>query len=377
VNTARDRRSGRPGKARGRQPHGTRADQVPPPARTRRLRSIFGLILVGVLALTVVGFRSTLAMAGDQLAARFRSATTPNTAQTPAPHISPPLIFGTNIALYDSRDQLLNSLASQHLLKQAEVPIIRMPFRSQSGDVDELKALRAIQYIGAIPIVIVHGPTDPNALADDSRLIEVVRNVFGNEPVYVEFGNEPDLAGVDAQGYAASWNTVIPSLKALAPTYRFIGPATSLADPGFVATFDKAADPRPDANTWHEYVCKPSSSDEYCLAHLADWTAHIQQINTAVRAAIGTTVPLMITEWNIDANVDPRLEDQSFMRAWTARALQTLADNTTNGLIAALQYCVASNWKFNLIDSTNSLTPEGQVFFQTLAGITSRAVTSQ
>ena len=289
---------------------------------------------------------------------------TPNARST---HTRPPLVLGTNLALFDSTDHILNHPASQRLLKRAQVPIIRMPFRSAQGDIWEVEALRAIQYIRAIPVVIVHGPADANALTDDRQLIALVRGVFGNSTVYVEFGNEPDLAGIDVERYVATWNGVIPALKAMAPTYRFVGPAASGPDPTYIATFDRFANPPPDALSWHEYVCQPEDSDEYCIAHVDDWTTHIHAINQGVRGATGKTVPTMITEWNLDARLDARFENPSFMLVWTRRALQTLAANQANGLIAAMQYCVASSRQFNLVDATGSLTAEGQVFFQTLS----------
>jgi hypothetical protein len=282
-------------------------------------------------------------------------------------HARPPLTFGTNLALYDSTDQVLTNPASQLLLKRARVPIIRMPFRSREGDIWELQGLRAIQYIGAIPIVIVHGPADPYALADDRRLIALVHSVFGNAPVYVEFGNEPELAGTDAGRYAASWNAVVPELKAMAPTYRFVGPAISSADPDYLATFDRLASPRPDANSWHEYVCRPYDPDEYCMTHLDDWIAHVVAINRAVRSAVGATVPAMITEWNLDASPDARFGNPSFMRAWTARAVQSLAAARARGLVAAMQYCVTNSEAYNLVDASGTLSPEGRIFFQSLA----------
>jgi hypothetical protein len=59
-----------------------------------------------------------------------------------------------------------------------------------------------------------------------------------------------------------------------------------------------------------------------------------------------------------------RSESAEFMRAWTARALQTLIDSEADGVIAALQYCVANNGMFNLIDEAGSFTPQGQTFFR-------------
>lgn len=278
----------------------------------------------------------------------------------------PPLILGTNLGLFDSSDRVVTSRRAQILLRRARVPIIRMPFRSPGGSILELQALRAIQYIGAIPLVIIHGPTDPEARADDLHLLALVRSVFGNGTVYVEFGNEPNLLGIGAQRYAAAWNQVIPALQSRSPTYRFVGPATSVPDPAYIATFDRLAHPRPYADSWHEYACLPSNTDGYCLRHLASWTADIERVNAAVGAAIGTTLPVMFTEWNLDGQPDPRQQSPGFMRDWTELALATLRGDVGLGLVAALQYCVSNNGAEELIGRGDRLTPEGQVYFQAL-----------
>jgi len=296
-------------------------------------------------------------------------AACPRTSQTRLP-----LIYGTNMSLYDTSDQMTNNIATQQLLRHERVPIIRMPSRDILSDAYVVQALQAIKSIGAIPLVIVHGANDPNALADDSHLITLVQSVFGDQIVYVEFGNEPNLAGNDVTTYTRAWNQVIPHLKSMAPTYKFVGPVTSDPNAAYIATFDALASPRPDANSWHEYACAPGDPDESCMAHLASWTTHVQGISRAVRAAIGTTLPLMITEWNLDADPDPRYANARFIQAWTTQALQTLAANEPNGLIAAMQYCATNNAMFQLIDRGNHLAPEGQAFFQELelAGKSSR-----
>lgn len=308
----------------------------------------------------------TLLIAFLIVAGACAQATTIPKSRTGATRPQSSLTLGTNLALYDTNDQVVNNPATQRLLKVAAIPIIRMPFRFFVPDEYELQALRAIQRIGAIPLVIIHGPTDPNALANDRHAIALVQRVFGASTVYVEFGNEADLAGVTVWTYINAWNAVIPELKELAPTYKFVGPANFQADPIYVATFDKHANPRPAANTWHEYACQPSDTDDYCLAHISDWSVHIRNINKAVRAAIGVTLPLMMTEWNLDAEHEARYANSSFMRAWTARALRELAANISNGLLAAMQYCVTNNGGFDLIDENNTLTPQGQVFIQAL-----------
>jgi hypothetical protein len=309
---------------------------------------------------------AAILLAGAVIAAVASGTVTRTFAELAAAPPSP-LIYGTNMALFDTHDQIVNNAATQQLLTRQHMAVVRMPFRSNLADATELQALRAIKAIGAAPLVIVHGATDGNALADDTHLIGLAQSVFGAGTVYVEFGNEEDLAGVDVTRYTSAWNAVIPHLKALAPSYKYVGPVNFQYNPTYVATFDKNAAPRPDFNSWHEYVCNTGQSDSYCQAHITNWNTHVQLTNSAVQTAIGTTLPFMITEWNLDPQQDPRYGNASFMRQWTTTALQTMAANAANGLFAAMQYCATNNAGFNLIDGSSAPTTEGQVLFQQLA----------
>lgn len=311
-------------------------------------------VIVGVAVLIVVIFVS--------IAHIPKSVPTTRHA-LPARHS---MIYGTNLGLYDANDQMLNNSTTQQLLKNARVPIIRMPFRTTLDDVYEVEALRAIQYIGAVPLVIVYGPYDANALADDMHILDLVHRVFGDETVYIEFGNESNVEHIDAHQYAASWSTVIPALKAKEPTYKYIGPALSVFDANYLSTFDSEANPRPDANTWHEYACYPTSTNQECLDNTASWSTHLEIAKEASQAHAGYVIPAMITEWNLDASRDTRFTDSAFMRTWTTRALQTLASGSDQGLVAALQYCVTNNDQYRLLDAENALTPQGDVFFHAL-----------
>jgi len=288
----------------------------------------------------------------------------------PRPPAPPsPLLFGTNMGLFTANDQIVTNPATQQLLRANGVAIMRIPSRFTLSDETELAALRAVKTIGAAPLVILHGATDANALADDLHLLGLIQSVFGAGPVYIEFGNEEDLAGVDVTRYSDAWNQVVPQLKTQAPTYKFIGPVTYTYNPAYVAAFDKHANPRPDFNSWHEYVCNPTNTDSYCMEHINNWNTHIALTNDAVKAAIGTTLPFMITEWNLDPQQDPRYSNAAFIQPWTTKAIQTLEANAANGLFAAMQYCATNNQGFNLIDGQNALTPQGEVFFRSLAAI--------
>jgi len=326
------------------------------------------LALVAQSACTIVDPANTASTPTSNACTVTASRAGATTDSAPAPNPTPPapLTYGTNLSLYDTSDDVVNEVTVQALLRIYGVPIIRIPFRSTLSDAYEIQAMRAVRAVGSVPLVIVHGPTDPNALADDAHIISLVKNVFGDGTVYVEYGNESELAGVSAQAYAASWNSVVACLKIMAPTYKFIGPANSFFNPDYVATFDRLANPRPDFNSWHEYACANFDSNDACMRYLNNWTAHIKSINKAVHAAIGETIPIMITEWNLDDRPDPRYHDAAFIQAWMTAALHVLAQNRSNGLYAAMQYCVTNNPDFGLINSAGFFTPAGQAFFQAL-----------
>src|SRR5258707_3209753 len=44
----------------------------------------------------------------------------------------PSLVFGTNLSLYDSKDQLYANLAARTTLQQNHIQIVRLPLRSDS-----------------------------------------------------------------------------------------------------------------------------------------------------------------------------------------------------------------------------------------------------
>ncbi len=315
----------------------------------------------GILTIALIGVALVAAILVNPL--RYSRA-----ASSATPHPTP-LLYGANMALFDGHDQMLQNTGSQQLLKQQGMAIIRMPFRSGMADSVEVQALQTIKNIGAAPLIIVHGAVDTNVTQDDIHEIQLAQSVFGSSVVYVEFGNEEDLAGVNVSKYTAAWNATVPKLKALAPTYKFIGPVNFQYNPSYIATFDRNASPRPDFNSWHEYVCNTSESDSYCLTHIANWSTHVTLTNQAVQAAIGTTLPIMITEWNLDPQQDPRYSNSTFMRQWTQTALNTLSANTAYGVVAAMQYCATNNQGFNLIDGNNQPTAEGQTLFTALAQV--------
>src|SRR5690242_2748810 len=153
-------------------------------------------------------------------------------------------IFGTNMGLYDGNEQMLQP-STQAVLKSWQTPVVRMPFRTSLSDNVELQALLAIKTMGATPLVIVHGAVDSSVLSDDQHLLSLTAQVFGSSLVYVEYGNEEDLAGIDDVTYTNSWNAVVPTLKAQHPTYAFMGPVNFQKNPTYIGYFVGHANPAP------------------------------------------------------------------------------------------------------------------------------------
>src|SRR5437763_3647249 len=201
-----------------------------------------------------------------------------------------PLIFGTNLSLFDSNDQVLTSADTRNALQQMHFRIIRMPVRSSLSNATEIQAAQAIKTIGAYALVVLRGAVDANVLADDTRLVNDMNNVFGNTPVFYEYGNEEDLLGVNVTRYTASWNSIVPQLKRIAHNAYFIGPVNYRYDRTYLTTFLQHASPRPDEVSWHEYSCDDSWPNDTCISRLANWTNHINDARSAMTQAIGTAL---------------------------------------------------------------------------------------
>ena len=181
------------------------------------------------------------------------STPTPTPTSTGGPD-SAHLIRSVNDSLFDTTDQLMNDPTTQAILKAHNTPIVRMPFRDGWTDTQYQQALGAIKNTAAAPLVIVHGACVSDPYTIDNHWLFLVAQVFPTGPVYVEYGNEEDLscnggAGISATTYQASWNAVIPQLKANYPSDAFIGPVTYQSDPTYIAAFVNGANPQPD------YMC--------------------------------------------------------------------------------------------------------------------------
>jgi hypothetical protein len=188
-----------------------------------------------------------------------------------------------------------------------------------------------------------------------------MNRIFGKSVVYYEYGNEEDLLGVNVTRYTASWNAIVPQLKHLAQQGQFVGPVNFQYDRAYLTSFLQNANPRPDEVSWHEYTCDDSWASDICISHIDHWTNHISDARAAMIAAIGTALPIMITEWNYAPNAVPndgKNNNSSFMTAWTMKALQTFA---ANRIFASMQYS-CTDTAIPLINGSGVLTPQGMVF---------------
>lgn len=342
-----------------------------PPQRPRRnVLLIVGIVVVVLVALAGGGGWAMMHGLSPQPTPKAEKTaptpTTPPVQITATPRVSPvsPLLFGTNLELYDSKDQALTSAKTRQLFQQIDVRIIRMPMRNDGTMEPEFQGARMIKALGATPLVILHGDARvPAALQDDTQMIQEMNKIFGNSLVYYEYGNEQDLNGVSASKYTASWNRVVPQLKKIANNAHFIGPVNYQYDQEYIQYFLKNADPRPNEISWHEYTCDKSWAKDTCIQHIDNWSKHISNARAMMKETVGSELPIMITEWNYAPNPtlsDGKINDPAFMNTWTTKAFQVLA---ANRIFASMIYA-ATHPVFPLVEQNNTLSTQGDVFKQ-------------
>ena len=277
-----------------------------------------------------------------------------------------------NISAYTTSDQFINSAALQGIIAGHSIPYLRIPYRSGWTDPQLLQMIGAVKNAGATPLVIVPGPC-PNFQTEDDHMLTLVDQVFTSGSYYAEYGNEDDLscnggAGISAGAYAAGWNRDVPILKANHPRTLFIGPVNYQYNGPYVQTFMQLANPHPDAVSWHEFACAAASSDATCLGNISNWANHASDMQARMNT-VGYSVPVWITEWNLDSADESRYQ-APFIQTWTAQALSEWATLVTNGQISVTMiYTMENHGNFNgscsgfqLFCSDNSLTLQGQTF---------------
>ena len=347
----------------------------PGSSKTFKRRIVFTILSVVLVLLVVVGIVGIKdVIVGKQTNVVLPPTITPAPTQNDTATITPtpasnvgvsPLLFGTNLGLFTSDDQVVTSASTRALMQQIHIRIVRVPMRPHLPNDVEIQAVQAVKSIGAVPLIVLTGVRNPNLLADDIRMIQDMNSVFGKSLVYYEFGNEDDWNGVTITRYTAGWNTFIPQFKHLALNGKFIGPVSYQYNHDNLTTFLQSAKPRPDAISWHEYTCSYKDPADSCLSNLDQWTTHIVDAHAVMQTTLGTSLPIMITEWNYAADQstqnnglpfdDGKYNNPSFITAWTTKALDILA---ANQVFASMQYSV-TNTALPLITYNNALTIQG------------------
>jgi hypothetical protein len=303
-----------------------------------------------------------------RIATTTANSSTSNAAATSTAATAPvtsgsSLLFGTNLSLQDNSDQVLTSATTRTLLQQIHIRMIRIPMRNNLSDATIIQAAQIAQNMGAVPLIILEGDqADNTALQDDSRIIQAMNKIFGNSTVYYEYGNEEDFfLKLTAQTYTASWNRVVPQLKKVALNGHFVGPVNYQYNATYLQYFLQNAKPLPTEVSWHEYACASDWTNDICMSHIDNWTNHFASARSIMNATLGSSLPIMITEWNYTANPvtgDGKYNNDTFMAAWTAKALQNFA---ANGIFAAAQFS-CTDYTIPLVNSSNSLTAQGLTF---------------
>lgn len=328
------------------------------------------LIIVLAGYVTLAYFSSNNASTGQK---QHNPTATPGTQAsstgTPARKQPPsPLLFGTNLGLFNTSDQFLTSNATRQMMQQMHVRIVRIPTRSNLPLSVTIQAAQDTKNMGAVPLIVLEGMRNARPLQVDTQIVQAMNSIFGKSAVYYEFGNEDDWNGLPIDRYTAGWNQIIPPLKKLALNGKFVGPVSYQYSHDNLTTFLQGANPHPDAISWHEYTCSWKDPASQCLSSIDAWTTHISDAQAVMQSTIGATLPIMITEWNYSADQsiqnngqpypDNKYNNTAFLTQWTTKALQTLA---ANGVFASMQYTV-TNTALPMITYQNQMTVQGQTF---------------
>jgi hypothetical protein len=329
--------------------------ELPEPAK----RILFlVVIIVGVIAVIGVGMSSMLDLFHPPTPAQHKASPPPA-----EPKKISPLLFGTNLdfstQLTDTQQALPSNQVST-LLQSMHLQIVRVTVPENPSSAALKSIAQYVQSLKTVPLISLHGPLYPRAQADNTLVVQTMKQVFGNTTVYYEYGDEEDALGVSADQYTTAWNANVPQLKRLSPAAHFIGPVTYRYDPDYLRAFLQKAQPGPDEVSWHEFACDGAWSEQQCINGIGAWGGHLASARAMMKPLLGTPLPIMITEWNYAANArnnDGKSTDNIFLSNWTKAALQTFA---VNQVFASMQYSGIKS-SAPLINTTEQLTMQGQI----------------
>jgi hypothetical protein len=283
-----------------------------------------------------------------------------------------------NVTGFAPDDQFVNSTALQAKIASRNIPYLRIPFRDGWTDSQYLRMLDAVVNAGATPLAIVHGACT-NSLSVSDHYLNLVDRATKKGAYFVEYGNEEDHScnggpAISPATYTAGWNRDIPTLHAHHPRAHFIGPVTATYHGAYIQKFMQTAKPRPDAVSYHDYACDASDSNQTCLDGISAWSTFATDLKNRMRNNVGYTVPVWITEWNMDPFDEVRYQ-QPFIQTWTSRALREWSSLRKTGKVAVtFLYAISGHGTFNgscsgfqLFCADKSMTLQGKTFFRNLS----------
>ena len=120
--------------------------------------------------------------------------------------------------------------------------------------------------------------------------------------------NEPNINNVTPAQYVTMYNTVVPMMQAVDPTLKFV--AVELSDFGneeqtFIPTFLTGVTAQVDVLATHFYSsCNQKDSDQQVFSTVPGFAAGVQYLYSQLQAAGLNSVPVWVTENNVNADFD-------------------------------------------------------------------------
>ncbi|WIG59183.1 MAG: hypothetical protein OJF49_001930 [Ktedonobacterales bacterium] len=272
------------------------------------------------------------------------------------------LLFGTNDTYEWSSQNLETNPDMRKALRNAGFTLVRSFFPDNASDAVIDQRITTIEDIGAQCLGVI---TNISNTAFDKHLV----TYLGPRCQMYEFGNEPDLNNISLSMYLKQWNTLVPQLRRINPTAKFIGPVTATADGkndfmrGFLDGV-KSSGILPDAISFHWYPCWNMSRDD-CLSKADSYADVATNIRREVRDTLGKDLPVGISEWNYDpGNPPPDYGDEaSFITQFSQRAIQAMVEA---GVAFACQFDAASYSGYGRLDMFNVATGQPKPQFLAL-----------
>lgn len=261
-------------------------------------------------------------------------------------------LFGTNDTYEWATNNIQTQPAIQASLKSAGFTVIRSFFPDKADDATIEKRIKTIENVGAACLGVI---TNINNTEFNKHLVQYL----GPRCQMYEFGNEPDMPGNDqipVDKYLKQWNTVVPMLKKINPSAKFIGPVTyyNLGDHDYMRNFllgVKVSRVLPDAVSYHSYPCWKDTQQD-CSAKATKIGATVQPVRSLVQSILGKDLPIAITEWNYDPDNPPASygDNADFITKFSNDAIQSMIKANVS---IACQFDAASYAGYGKLDMFN------------------------